>query len=351
MTKTTLTKPLAAKRSTAATPLARPMMATAMTALLAGMAFSGETLAQDRSDWPSSVSVGTASQGGTYFVYGAGWAGLIQEVLDVPSSSEVTGGPVQNFALVQSGDLDMGMTTMGPAREAWDGESPINPGVEMRDVRATFPMYQTPFQIIALEASGLAAVSDLDGATVGVGPRGGTCGTYWPRYFEALGVDVTPQYGGASDLAGQLQDGLIDAFAFCAGLPIAAFSELEAQQDVNMFAFTEEEQAQLVEQFPVSAYTIDSGLYSSLEADQHSVAMWNFGIAHKDLAPSFIYEVMKVVLDDNERMMSIHSAARETLPENYVHNTFLWFHPGAIQYFQEKGYELDEAVIPPEWEG
>ena len=134
--------------------------------------------AQDREGWPSSIMVGTASQGGTFFIYGAGWAGMIQEMLGVPASSEVTGGPVQNLALTQTNDVQLAMTTMGPAREAWDGDSPIMPNVEMRDVRATFPMYQTPFHGAALASSGISSMSDLNGKTVGNGPRGGTCGTY-----------------------------------------------------------------------------------------------------------------------------------------------------------------------------
>ncbi len=319
-----------------------------MTALAGALALAPATgSAQDKSDWPSSIKVGTASQGGTYFIYGAGWAGLIQEMLGVPASSEVTGGPVQNFALTETNDVQMAMTTMGPAREAWDGQSPIAPGEQMREVRATFPMYQTPFQIIALESSGISSVADLDGKTVGNGPRGGTCGTYFPQYFDALGVETNDQFGGASDLAGQVKDGLIDAFAFCAGLPIAAFSELEAQNPVNIFAFTPEEQATLVEQFPVSAYEIPADTYTSQQEPQNSVAMWNFGIAHKSVPQSFVYEVMKVVLDNHDRMMEIHSAAKETLPENWVHNTFLPFHPGAVQYYKEKGFDIPERLIPP----
>jgi len=307
--------------------------------------------AQDREGWPESIMVGTASQGGTYFIYGAGWAGMIQEMLDVPSSSEVTGGPVQNLALTQTNDVQMGMTTMGPARDAWNGESPIMPGVEMRDIRATFPMYQTPFHGAALASSDITSISDLDGKTVGNGPRGGTCGTYWPQFYDALGVETNDQFGGASDLGGQLGDGLIDAFSFCAGLPIAAYSELEAQQDINFYAFTEEEQATLVEQFPVSAFEIPAETYTTQSEPMHSVAMWNFGIAHKDLPQSFVYEVMKVVLDNNDRMMQVHQAATETLPENWVHNTFLPFHPGAVQYYQEKGFDIPAELIPDDYEG
>jgi TRAP transporter TAXI family solute receptor len=306
--------------------------------------------AQDREGWPSSIMVGTASQGGTFFIYGAGWAGMIQEMLGVPASSEVTGGPVQNLALTQSNDVQMAMTTMGPAREAWDGISPIMPGVEMRDIRATFPMYQTPFHGAALASSGITSISDLDGKTVGNGPRGGTCGTYWPLFYDALGVETNDQFGGASDQAGQLTDGLIDAFSFCAGLPIAAYSELEAQQNINFYAFTPEEQAILVDQFPVSAYEIPAGTYTTQTEPMHSVSMWNFGIAHKDLPQSFVYEVMKVVLDNHDRMMQIHQASVETLPENWVHNTFLPFHAGAVQYYKEKGFDIPAELIPEEYQ-
>ena len=78
--------------------------------------------AEDRAGWPDSFSVGTASQGGTYFVYGAGWANMVAEALGLPGGTEVTGGPVQNAALVQAGELDMGMVTMGPAFDAMNGE-------------------------------------------------------------------------------------------------------------------------------------------------------------------------------------------------------------------------------------
>ena len=40
--------------------------------------------AEDRSNWPKSFSVGTASQGGTYFVYGSGWTNMVSEALGIP---------------------------------------------------------------------------------------------------------------------------------------------------------------------------------------------------------------------------------------------------------------------------
>ncbi len=308
--------------------------------------------AMDKTGWPSSVKVGTASQGGTYFIYGAGWAGLMQEMLGVGATAEVTGGPVANMALVNAGDLQFGMITMGPGYDSWNGQSEMAPGVEMRNVRALFPMYATPFHAIAMKASNISKVADLNGKRVNVGPRTGTAATYWGRMFETLGVKANLQYGNASDAAGQLQDGLIDAFAFAAGIPISAFSEVEAQKPATIFAFTAEEQEKLVKQFPsMTAFTIPKGTYRSQETDILTVSMANFGIAHKDLPESFVYEVMKVVLDNNDRMMQIHQSAAETKPENWNQNGFMWFHPGAIRYYKEKGFDIPQNLIPPEYKG
>ncbi|MDG4869417.1 TAXI family TRAP transporter solute-binding subunit, partial [Guyparkeria sp. 1SP6A2] len=85
-------------------------------ALLAGGALlAAGTAHADRSEWPTNFTVGTASQGGTYFVYGSGWAHFIADELGVSGGGEVTGGPTQNLALVHSGDMAFGLTTMGPA--------------------------------------------------------------------------------------------------------------------------------------------------------------------------------------------------------------------------------------------
>ena len=67
----------------------------------------------DREGWPESFTVGTASQGGTYFAYGSGWANLVAEELGLTGGGEVTGGPMQNMALVHTGEAQFGMTTMG----------------------------------------------------------------------------------------------------------------------------------------------------------------------------------------------------------------------------------------------
>ena len=314
-------------------------------AAAASLAMGAAAVAQDRTGWPNSMTIGTASQGGTYFVHGNGFASYVAETLGIAATGEVTGGPVQNVTLVETGDHLMGLVTMGPAYDAWNGNSELAPGLEHRSIRALFPMYQTPFQVIALRSSGITSVSDLAGKRVSVGPAGGTPGTYWPLFMEALGVQATISNAGASDAAGQLQDRLIDAFAFAAGMPISAFAELAASQDVVMFGFNEEELPKVLEAYPAMApLTIAAGTYAGHDYDQPTVALWNFAIAHEDMPESLAYEITKLAMGNPERMVQIHAAASETLAENWDKNTFMPFHPGAVRYFEEIGITIPDNL-------
>jgi len=290
----------------------------------------------DRTGWPESFTVGTASQGGTYFAYGSGWANLVADELGISGGGEVTGGPMQNMALVHTGDAAFGMTTMGPAAESMEGTNPIAPGLQMTNACAIFPMYQTPFSVTALTSSGITTIAEIpEGAKIGFGPAGSTSDTYFPRMMETLGVDFERRNGGWTDLGSQLQDGLLDVIAFAAGIPVPAVSQLEVQTDVNIIEFTEEEQATIIETYPVADYTIAAGTYTSLEADARSVSMWNFAIANCELPSSFVEAAVDVVMSDNARMMNIHKAAASTVPENWDKNKVLMWHPGAAKWFRE----------------
>jgi hypothetical protein len=323
-------------------------MITKTTALLlAGSALLAAASAQaDKSDWPENFTVGTASQGGTYYVYGSGWANFIADELDISGGGEVTGGPTQNLALVHNGNAAFGLATMGPASDAINGKSPLAPGVKMDNVCAMFPMYETPFSITTLEDSGIESISDIpDGARIGFGPAASTSDTYFPEILKTLGVDFDRRNGGWTDLGSQLQDGLLDVIAFAAGIPIPAVSQLEVQTDVNIIGFTEDEIQTVLENFPVAEFMIPASTYSTLEEDSRVVSMWNFSIAGCDLPEDFVYEVTKRTMENNDRMRSIHRSAETTIPENISHNTVLPFHPGAARWYEENGYEIDPDLI------
>ena len=283
-------------------------------ALAIAGSFAAAAVAQDKTGWPETLTFGAGSQGGSYFAYGSGFAGLISEKLGVNASVEITGGPGQNVTLVQTGDLNMGFVTMGPAYDAWVGKSEVMPGVEHTAVRAMFPMYQTPLQAAVLASSGIKSFKDMEGKRIGVGPASGTSAAYWPRYFKAAGMEVNISYAGASDTAGQLKDGLVDAFVYAAGIPNGAYTQLAVENDVVFISMTEEERTMFLKAEPaMAAFTIPANTYEDQPEAIETVSLWNFAIVHESVPDSLVYEVTKLAMEEHERMLQGHKAAAETL--------------------------------------
>jgi TRAP transporter TAXI family solute receptor len=319
----------------------------AVAAAVFSVAFAAAAHAQANPNWPKNLTLGTASVGGTYFVYGQVWASMVNEKIGTNISTQQTQGPNQNIILTDSRQVDFGMTTMGVALQAWEGQGDWTKGKQFRSIRAMFPMYDTPFHFVALEKSGIKSVKDLAGKRAGVGPRAGTCGTYFPLMFKALGVDVTIRNGQASDMAGNLQDGLIDAFPFCAGIPIAAYSELETTNKVTFFTYTDDEITRLKKALPeLSDSLIPKGTYKQQTADHKTVGVFNFAIANKDVPEDLVYAVTKAVLENNPQLVKGHAAGKETVTENWNRNTFLPFHPGTVRYYKEKGINIPKNLLP-----
>ncbi|TXL72220.1 TAXI family TRAP transporter solute-binding subunit [Vineibacter terrae] len=317
----------------------RRVLMAASAAVALGAA--GAALAQ-----PKPMTLGTASIGGTYFIYGGVLAKLLTDKLGVNVSTQQTQGPNQNILLVDDKKVELGMTTMGVALQAWTGKGDWTKGKKFENIRALFPMYDTPFQCVALKKSGVTAFKQLDGKTVGVGPKAGTPGTYMPLIFQALGMKATIRNGQGSDMAGQLSDGILDAFCFGAGLPIAAFSQLDAEKEVVFFTWTNDEIAKIKAAMPEwSDSVIPKGTYKQQTADERTVGVYNFAIAHKDLPDDVAYAIVKAVLENNGAMVQGHEAAKETVPANAVRNAFLPFHPGAVKYYKEKNIPLDPKAI------
>lgn len=318
-----------------------------ITALLIGAVSLAPAIAQeDRSDWPSSITIGTGSQGGTYFGYGSGFGAMVSEELGINAGAEITGGPVQNVTLVHTGEHQLGFVTLGPADEAWRGESPLMPGVPHDNIRALFPMYQTPLQAAVLANSDIESFNDLtDGARVGVGPAGGTSATYWTRYFEGIGADVNISNAGGADTAGQLKDGLIDAFVYAAGLPTGAYAQLAVENDVRFLSMDEETLNEMIGIVPaMQPFTIPANTYDDQPEDLQTVSLWNFAITYRYLPDSLAYELTALAMENHERMVQNHAAAKETLPENVLKNAVIPFHPGAVRWFEENGYEIPDNL-------
>ncbi len=282
--------------------------------------------------------IGTASPGGTYYVYGEALAKILTRSLDLPVVRQPTEGPVQNIELMEAGEAKLGFVTIGVALQAWNATGVWAGKKPARSMRAIFPMYDTPLQFLALQDTGIRTVAEMAGKRVGIGPRGGTSAAYFPELFRVLDVTANFVYGEWADLAVQVHERKLDVLAVGAGVPFPSFVELEAKNKVRYVALTSAEIAAVRLAMPELAPSrIPAGTYPSLLRHYETLGLYNFAVAHEQLPEDLVYQVVKAVFENHEEMMEVHAAAAATIPANIDRNSFLPLHPGAIRYYRQIG--------------
>ena len=297
------------------------------------------------SDWPKSLTLGTASPGGVYYIYGDALAQILTEKLGIAVNALPTQGPVHNVKLVDSGGAQLGLITMGVGLQGWNGAGDWTGGKRFRNMRALFPMYDTPFQGVVLMRSGITTMTQLDKKRVGVGPRAGTGGTYIPEMMKVLGISTEISNGSFADMAGELFAGRYDAIVTLTGAPMPAIQEAEAKEPVTFISLSPEQIDAIRKAIPeFSPSTISARTYPSLDKDYVTIGVYNFAVGRADLPDDLVYQLVKAVHENQARLVQIHPAARETRPENVIKNTFMPFHPGAVRYYREIGITIPDQL-------
>ena len=295
--------------------------------------------------WPAALTIGTASPGGVYLLYGQALAPILTESLGLPVTAQSTQGPDQNILLIESGAAELGFVTMGVALQAWNGTGTWTQGQKLRSMRALFPMYDTPFQFLVRKDSAIRDIRDMGGKRIGAGPQGGTGGTYLPLVFEALQVPAVVR-NGAWDLMGkQIGEHLLDGVMASAGAPVPALANLEKTEPVAFVALSDDEIAAIHKVLPeMTESVVPAGTYTSMKADYKTIGLYNFAVASKSLPDDLVYSIVKAFYANHDRMVAAHPSARDSVVANLNRNQFLPFHPGAVRYYREIGVEIPDAL-------
>jgi hypothetical protein len=316
--------------------------------LAAALAGGAPLHAQPRAGWPRSVTIGSASIGGVYHIVAGGYARVIGEKMGLSATNRVTGGPVQNVQLAQTKEIELGLTTTGPAFEGLQGVGDFR-GRKTDAIRVAFPMYTSYAHWMVSADAPIRSVADLGGRVVSLGPRGGSAEFVGERVFELFGIKPRRLvYLGFADGASGMRDGVVDANFGVIGIPVPAWLEASITRPARFFGFTREQVETLTGKYPYLARTaIRANVYRGQDAVIPTVQMWNAAVVHKDMPEDFVYELVKTIFANRDFLATVHPTSNETMKENTFY-VKLPYHPGAVRFFREQGVRLTDEQLPPE---
>ncbi|MFM1652827.1 TAXI family TRAP transporter solute-binding subunit [Brevibacillus sp. B_LB10_24] len=292
--------------------------------------------------------LGTSSQGGTYYVWGGGWAKIMGETVPgTDISVEVTGGPASNIQLIQKGEMDLGFATSWLAGEAYSGTGWAKEKYDQ--IRAIFPMYASVMHIYSLKDKGIKTIGDFNGKHVTTGAPGSTSDLAGRALLEVLGVKPSKISSLPTNTAiDNLRDGTVDAGFAVTGVPGPFMLDLETTHTIQHIGLSQEEMDKVIGQYPYwSQGVIPKGTYKHQTEDTPVVAFWNIAIASKNLSEDLVYNLVKATFEKHEALLAVDPSAKETIMENVINST-IPLHPGAIKYYREKGMQIPDNLIPEE---
>ena len=288
------------------------------------------------------IALATGGTSGTYY----GFAGVIAQVLNekladkLDITVESTGASQANIQLIEAGENNMAMVQNDVMTYAYNGtlmfEAPVT------NFSAVCSCYPEIVQIVA--APGITSVDQLKGKTVSVGASDSGTRYNAEQILACYGItfdDINPVYESFADSADSMKNGTIDACFVVAGAPTTALTELATTYEFNLLSVDDEHIAALQEDYAFyTAVTVPADAYSCMEEDSQCVAVMATIIASNDLSEDTVYNFLKGLFDYKEDISASHAKGAELVLDTAVSGVSIPFHPGAIKYLSEVGYDV-----------
>jgi len=292
---------------------------------------------------PQFVSLGTAPVGGTFYNVGAAISDALNQGKEAggwrQATAESTGGSLENYRRLESGDLQVAMANSSITYFAVRGEGGFEKTYEIKSIMTTFPLVA---MFVTRAGSGVTKVADLKGKRVVVGPEGAGFEYFVRPILEAHGVsydDFEDVYAGMQTSVGYLQDESVAATFLGGGMRSTAISSAASTMDVLLVPYEEKARQELIAKYPsFNAVTVPANTYKGQDQPFEGL---NVGSAHllvrTDADEEFVYRVTKVIYENREAIGSTHAAGKSINPQNVATYVGTDFHPGAIRYYKELG--------------
>jgi TRAP transporter TAXI family solute receptor len=291
------------------------------------------------------ISIATGGMGGVYFPMGGGIASLITKYIPgVDASAEVTAASVDNCKLVAAGKSDLGIVMADVAYDALMGMGKFKDKLPLTNLAM---LYSNLMHVVTIDGKGIRSVSDLKGKKISTGAPGSGTEIKALRVLEAYGIDpdkdVSRDRLGASESAGALKDGKIDAYFWDGGVPTASVLDIASTPGtkISLLSHGEAVDKMTAKYGPVYFKAeIPKGVYSGVEADVSVAAVGNILIANENMDPKLAYDILNMMFGHLPELIAVHKEAENINLTTAAIGSPLPFHKGAVQFYKEKGITI-----------
>jgi TRAP transporter TAXI family solute receptor len=292
------------------------------------------------------LSIAPGGTGGVDNPNGGAVARVLKTALpNTQGTADGTAASVDNLTVLPQGRADLAFTLADTLLEAVAGTGPFA-ATGTVDVGTVAVLYTNYTHLVVLQGSGITRVEDLRGRVVSIGAPGSGTELIANRLLEAAGIDprtgITRHALGASESAGALKDGKVDAFFWSGGLPTSAIQDLAASPgltialvplDALLPALQARHGTELYR--PV---TLPGGTYRGTADAVEVIGVSNVLVAATRLEPDVVQAVTAALFDAKADLTAAHPEARHLERPTGPNTPPVPFHAGALMYYEARGW-------------
>ena len=291
-----------------------------------------------------TLGIGTAPQGSIGYNMGSAIAKVLAETEKMQPRVQPYSGSSAILPLVNTGELDLTVCNVLEAQEAANGEGPYNGRKQpnLRVIAVIIPLYSSLF---VRKDSPIKSIAELKGKRVAYGY---TAQLTLNRIVDAIlasggltGKDIVPVMvpnviRGADDFA----EGKVDGGFFALGA--AKVSEVDKSVGGIRYLPVSDEPAAVAAMQRIMPYayvtTVNpSPAFAGLAGPTKLMAYDYLVVGGSQIKDDVAYRIAKAMYENKPKLVESLKAFNSFKPEGMYKNTSAPFHPGAVNFYKEKG--------------
>ena len=297
--------------------------------------------------------IGTAGQGGTWYVIGSGIANLVTKYNpDIKMTASSTRGTIENMRLVATKRIDIGMTQPPADYYAYKGIDVFN-GQAFPFLRFVCGGHYSVQHVVVPYNSPIKTIADLKGKRVAIGVPGSgvrhICGRadLWVGGLDL--DDIKAVSLNQAQGAQALREGSVDAAIFSGGLPNPGLMNLAMLMKVRILPISKEDVERLKALHPylapaIKPVIIPPNTYKGQTQPVPTMGMITAFTTRADVPDEVIYKFISTIFKHRDELAKIHPAGKEYTLETLASGCVIPPHPGALRFFKEHNIEVHPVI-------
>jgi uncharacterized protein len=307
------------------------------------LVLAGSAAAQDggKAIQKTTISLGTATPGGGFPLYGDAFAEAMNAA--DPALSILprnTKGSNENIPLLEKGELDIALVAGEPSYEAFKGIG--RPPTHLKILTA---MYSSPGMFVVRADSPYKTIRDLVGHPVAFGAKGSGLPILSRYILDGLGLKQDEDFQSiyldrAGDGPAMVLDGRAAAL-WGAGIGWPGFAAVAAGPNGARFIAPDPDEIARIrtKHSFLKPLTVPAGSYPNQNAPINSMGSWSFILTRENLPDDVAYHLAQTLHGIEAAFCKKLPQACETTAANTVAAApeVALIHPGVMKYFREIG--------------